>query len=75
MIIEGKVNLLTCNTQLLCDIREAVEVAYSQRVKHLRKVSRKGNTEFLTDFEKLLLDSENLQSELESTSYTTAPYV
>lgn len=58
MVISGEVNLITCSTDVIVDLREALEVAYLQRVKAVTKRSRAGQYESLTPTEKRLVDSK-----------------
>lgn len=58
MIIEGKVNLVTCKTEILVELKEALDIALKQRVKALKKKSRSDNTfaqHGMTDLEKELI--------------------
>lgn len=69
MIISGEVNLITCSTETLVELREAIEVAYSQRIKAITKKSRAGYYSLLSDTEKQIIDSKKRWPT------TTAPYL
>lgn len=65
MIITGTVNLQTCNVELLVELAEATQIALEQRKQALKKTSRREGIIALTDFERRLIGSQTVESDIQ----------